>query len=171
VNYTGEKNDQKFNAMTTYQKHKSALRRFHGLCRELGISDENKRAVIQGEGVESSADISTYRLHAICDELKAQSDPKTAQMDALRKRVMASVGGWLKAAGYTSNSEVIKAVACRASGYDNFNKIPAARLHNLYHNFRNKQIDKQTADSLMSDLLTNKTSIAGVNSACDKLVN
>lgn len=135
------------------EEHKKALRRFHSLCRELGISNENKQAIIQGEGVESSGDISAYRLYAICEDLKCQGDPKTAQMDALRKRVMASIGGWLKAAGYKSSSEIIQAVACRASGYDSFNKIPAGRLHNLYHNFRNKQIDKIAAENLMKDIL------------------
>lgn len=72
---------------------------------------------------------------------------------------MASIGGWLKAAGYKSNAEIIKAVAYRASGYEDFNKIPAGRLHNLYHNFRNKQIDKIAAESLMADIITNKVKI------------
>lgn len=137
-------------------EQKQALRRFHALCGELKISGDDKRAIVEGAGVESSADIPARELHAICDNLRQQASPRVASMDTLRKRVMASIGGWLKTAGYTSNAEVIKSIACRASGYDSFNKIPAGRLHNLYHNFRNKQIDKIAAENLMRDIVASR---------------
>lgn len=140
-------------------EQKQALRRFHALCGELKISGDDKRAIVEGAGAESSADIPTWRLHAICENLRRQASPRAAGMDALRKRVMASIGGWLKAAGYKSNAEVIKSIACRASGYDSFNKIPTGRLHNLYHNFRNKQIDKIAAESLMQEIVGNRIEI------------
>jgi hypothetical protein len=142
-------------------EHKQALRRFHALCGELGITGDDKRAIVEGAGAESSADIPAWRLRAICDGLRRQANPRMGEMDKLRKRVMASVGGWLKAAGYASNADVIKAVACRASGYASFNKISAARLHNLYHNFRNKQLDKIAAESLMRDLVAHRIDLGG----------
>ncbi len=144
-------------------EQRKALKRFHALCGELGISGENKRLIVESAGAESSADLPAPVLHAICENLKGQATPKAAGMDALRKRVMASIGGWLKAAGYASNAEVIKAIACRASGYERFNAIPAGRLHNLYHNFLNKQIDKIAAENLMRELVGHKFDTAGIN--------
>jgi len=144
-------------------ERKQALRHFHLLCRDLNLSSEDKRAIIYGAGYESSADVPLETLRTICEELGRQANPKAAEMDTLRKRVMAAIGGWLKAAGYRSNAEIIKAIACRASGYGAFNKIPAGRLHNLYHNFRNKQIDKIAADSLMRDIVAHRVDVAGLS--------
>jgi len=49
--------------------------------------------------------------------------------------VMAAIGAYLRRIGYTENSETIKAVACRAAGYDNFNRIPVSRLREVYYEF------------------------------------
>jgi len=43
---------------------------------------------------------------------------------------------------------VIKGIACRASGYDDFNKIPKERLRNLYYAFNNKVKDAKRVNSL-----------------------
>ncbi len=141
--------------MNTVEQRK-ALKRFHALCGELKLSTEDKRALVEGAGADSSADLPAWKLHSICENLRLQANPKAADMDALRKRVMASIGGWLKAAGYNSDAERIKTIACRATGYERFNAIPVGRLHNLYHNFRNKQIDKIAAESLMRELVGHK---------------
>lgn len=64
--------------MTNNVEHKRALRRFHALCSQLGISGDDKRAIIEGQGVESSADLPTYKLEAICNNLVRQADPRIA---------------------------------------------------------------------------------------------
>ncbi len=140
-------------------EQRKALKHFHALCGELRLSTEDKRALIEGAGADSSADLPAWKLQAICENLKRQASPQSVGMDTLRKRVMASIGGWLVAAGHKSNAEIIKAIACRASGYESFNKIPAGRLHNLYHNFRNKQIDKIAAENLMRDIVGHRIDV------------
>ena len=79
------------------KQKKWLLRQFHTLCGRLHLSAEEKAAIIEGYGVESSA-----------------------------------------------------AIACRATRYENFNKIPAERLRNLYNTFLNKQKDSKTIDELVS---------------------
>ena len=140
-------------------EQRKALKHFHALCGELRLSTEDKRAIVEGAGADSSADLPAWKLQAICENLKRRANPKAAGMDALRKRVMGAVGSWLTAAGYTNNAEMIKTIACRASGYDRFNAIPVGRLHNLYHNFRNKQIDKIAAENLMRDIVAHRIDV------------
>ena len=141
-------------------EQKQALRRFHALCGALGMSAEDKRALICGAGAESSTDLPVWKLQAICERLQGQVNPQAAKMDAMRKRVMASIGGWLKVAGIVSNAAIIKAIACRSTGYDDFNKIPAGRLNNIYNNFRNKQIDRLAAETLQREIVGSRVDVA-----------
>ena len=83
-------------------------------------------------------------------------------MDKLRKQAMASIGGYLRKTGTESNAGIIKAIAMRATGYDNFNKIPAERLRNLYNAFRNKQKDIDAVEAVSAGLYSAKTSHSNV---------
>jgi hypothetical protein len=53
---------------------------------------------------------------------------------------MAVIGAYLRRLNYAENADSIKAVACRAAGYENFNSIPVSRLREIYYEFlrRNK---------------------------------
>ena len=132
--------------------HRGLLKKYHTLCTTLGLTTEEKAAIAESYGVESSRDIDTHDLVDICAKLSAQVNAKngTGEMDKLRKRVMASVGFYLKKVNRNSNATVIKAIACRATGYTDFNKIPRERLRNLIGLFNNKvkgseRVDKLTA--------------------------
>jgi hypothetical protein len=59
--------------------------------------------------------------------------------DAWRKRVMASIGGWLRACGTQHTPETIKAIACRAAQRKSFNYITLSELRAIYAEFNNKQ--------------------------------
>ena len=61
-----------------------------------------------------------------------ETDPKYVELNKWRKRVMAAIVGWLKSRNRTENAAVIKAIACRAAGKDDFNKIPLNRLRAIY---------------------------------------
>ena len=74
-------------------------------------------------------------------------------MDKLRKRVMASIGSYLKATGRESNAAVIKGIACRATGHADFNKIPRERLRNLVAAFNNKVKDAQAVSDITNAIL------------------
>ena len=126
--------------------HRGLLKKFHTLCSVLGMTADEKKTIVESYGVDSSRDIDTHDLVDICASLSKQANEKTGNdLDKLRKRVMASIGKWLVSEGRHSNATVIKAIACRATGYEDFNKIPRERLRNLIGAFNNKTKD---ADSV-----------------------
>ena len=124
-------------------KHAALLRKFHAVCGEQGLSPDEKAAIVLGYGHTSSRNLSEAELSEIIAKLNsAKSEPQpTTEADKWRKRVMASIGGWLRRCRIEESTARIHAIACRASGFKSFNQIPIARLRNLYYEFRNKQSD------------------------------
>ena len=127
-----------------------AAAQFHTLCSRLRLSAEEKSAIIEGYGVESSADINNDDLMNICRALEKRLDSNAVKLDRLRKQVIAAIGGWLRMQGKPENIADIKAIACRATKSDNFNRIPPERLRNVYNAFLNKQKDSRMIDELVS---------------------
>lgn len=132
------------------KQQKWLLRQFHTLCNRLRLSAEEKAAIIEGYGVESSADINNDDLMNICRALEKRLDSNAVKLDRLRKQVIAAIGGWLRMQGKPENIADIKAIACRATKSDNFNRIPPERLRNVYNAFLNKQKDSRMIDELVS---------------------
>lgn len=143
--------------------HKKILKKFHTLCGVCGMTNDEKAALVASYGVESSADIDTHDLIDLCAKL--QKEAGQADMNRLRKRAMAAIGGWLRLTGQHENSALIQGIACRATGYDSFNHIPAERLRNLYSCFTNKQKDIKTVDNITDEMLqvayACRTAVAG----------
>lgn len=137
------------------QIHRGLLKKFHTLCTVLGLDDEAKRAMLASWGVESSRDLSQHQLIDICAKLSEQVDHTqgTARLDKLRKQVIASIGRWLRETGQAEGISKIKGIAMRASGYNDFNKIPRERLRNLIATFNNKVKDTRAVDALTDALL------------------
>lgn len=133
--------------------HSKVLRKFHTLCGLCGLTDEEKKAIVGSYGVESSADISTHDLIDICGSLSGKLGKSSERKDNLRKRVFASIGGYLKKIGGESSPEIIKGIACRATGYKEFNRIPEERLRNIYYTFLNKQKDIDTTEDVATSIL------------------
>lgn len=134
--------------------HRGLLKKFHTLCGVLHIGEEGKRAIVESYGVESSRDMDTHDLVDLCAKLSAQANTKSGagELDKLRKRVMAAIGGYLKSIGRESNATVIKRIACRATGHEEFNKIPKERLRNLIATFNNKVKDARSVEALARDM-------------------
>ena len=128
---------------------------FHTLCTVLGLETEAKRAMLASWGGESSRDLSQHQLIDICAKLSEQVDHKqgTARLDKLRKQLIASIGRWLRETGQAEGLSKIKGIAMRASGYNDFNKIPRERLRNLIATFNNKVKDARAVDALTDALL------------------
>ena len=135
--------------------HRNILKKFHTLCSVLGLTEAEKRAIVESYGVDSSRDMDTHDLIDVCGKLSKQVDARkgTGDMDKLRKRVMASIGSYLKATGRESNAAVIKGIACRATGHADFNKIPRERLRNLVAAFNNKVKDAQAVSDITNAIL------------------
>lgn len=135
--------------------HRGILKKFHTLCHVLGLTDDEKRTIVESYGVESSRDMDTHDLIDVCASLAEQANRKTgtADLDKLRKRVMAAIGSYLRMIGKESNASVIKGIACRATGYADFNKIPRERLRNLVGAFNNKVKDTQSVEDIANALM------------------
>lgn len=135
--------------------HRNILKKFHTLCHVLGLTDDEKRTIVESYGVESSRDMDTHDLIDVCASLAEQANRKTGtvDLDKLRKRVMAAIGGYLRTIGKESNASVIKGIACRATGYADFNKIPRERLRNLVGAFNNKVKDAQSVEDIANALM------------------
>ena len=138
--------------------HRGLLKKFHTLCGVLGLTEQEKQAVIASYGVESSRDIDTHALVDICAKLSQQvNDRNGNDIDKLRKRCMAAIGSWLRATGKYQSASVIKGIACRATQHDDFNKIPRERLRNLIATFNNKVKDAEAVEAVLSQPVGNVT--------------
>ncbi len=140
---------------TMDQIHRGLLKKFHALCSVLHMTEDQKKGLLSSWGVESSRDLDQHQLIDICAKLSEMVNKKQgkATLDQLRKRVIAAIGGWLRATCQSQGISKIKGIACRATGYDDFNKIPRERLYNLIAAFNNKVKDAQSVDSLTSVML------------------
>lgn len=139
---------------TTADKEKNQLiKRFHTLIGKAGISAEEKAVILQQYGAGSSTDLSVYDLIDVCTRLDYMASPELAEADKWRKRLIAAIGGWLKAMNKEGGINAIKSIACRAAGVNNFNRITPERLRSLYYAFQKKQKDLAFAEQLTADEL------------------
>lgn len=141
------------------QLHGGAIRKYHTLCSALGLSPEDREALLAPYGVTSSKDLETHDLIDVCASLAKELDKRTegADIQKLRKRVMAAIGGWLRVEGRPSDASLIKAIACRATGFRSFNKIPKERLRNLIGLFNDKCRDRASVEALTAESLVSSS--------------
>lgn len=111
-------------------RKKKLIQRFHIELKQNGMIKQ-KPAILESFGVESSRDLSEEELQLAVDSL-------TGEADKWRKRVLAAIFGWCKTANIDADTAYVKAIACRATGYTIFNKIPVSRLRDLYYGWIKK---------------------------------
>ena len=138
---------------------KNYIRKFKTLLNAGGISRDAELAMLAAYGVESCNDLTIHELIELCGKLELEVDPQLAQFDYLRKRLIATVSGWLTEIGKVDISiNYVKAVACRAAGVDSFNKIGESALKSVTAEFaRKEKIAKQTKSlkqEIIGDILT-----------------
>ena len=143
--------------VTTFMEseQKKLLKKFHTLLGKAGIGQVGKEAILQSYQVESSRDLTAKELLDICNKLSMQTDSKMAEVDRWRKRVIAAIFGFCNAIGKDVDMNYVKGIACRSAGFDDINKIPVARLINIYYEFTNKAKDAKKVSSIASDEMLN----------------
>ena len=82
---------------------------------------------------------SEYRW--MCSGMKSSISGQDDGANIWRRRVMAVIAQYLRNLHKPENENNIKAIACRATQYDDFNLIPINRLQNVYYTFLNKNKD------------------------------
>lgn len=134
------------------------VKKYHTLCSQLGMTNEDKLALLSQFGVESSRDLSQHQLIDICGSLSNEMERRYGKesMDALRKRLIKTIGDYLKVVGRASNIAIIKGIACRAAGVEEFNRIPRERLRSLYGAFLNKKKDYLKVDKMCNEYKANR---------------
>lgn len=123
------------------QIHKDLVKKYHTLAGQLGMTTEERRALLAQYNVESSVDLSQHQLVDVCACLARELDKRDGRdsMDALRKRLIAVVGKFLAMCGKGEVTiSYIKATACRSCGIREFNRIPRQRLMSLYFAYNDK---------------------------------
>jgi len=139
-------------------------RMIHTLCRQAGISDEERKAMLQNNyDVDSTRHLNKTQAGELIRKLKVETTPTKAEenLNIWRKRLMASIGAMLRLLNNekptpAENITFIKSIACRAGGYQHFNAIPPKRLQSLYNAFNNSQKDLKgtriTVDQIVNEL-------------------
>lgn len=130
---------------------KRLLKRFHTLCSVVGVSEENKEALIGGYGVESSRDMTEVQLEMACRFLEGMQGETMKMLDRQRKSLISAVcsfcqevdaEGW-KAKSNRDRIEYAKRVACRAAGVEEFNKIGMTKARSLTYAFNKRRKDME----------------------------
>lgn len=136
------------------QIQKGLIKKYHTLAGQLGMTTEERRALLAQYNVDSSRDLSQHQLIDVCACLARELDKRDGRdsMDALRKRLIAVVGKYLTACGKSEvNISYIKATACRAAEIKEFNRIPRERLRSLYGAFALKLKDIKRVEAMYKE--------------------
>ena len=141
------------------KSRKTFLRKFHTICTKMDIEESAKRAMIESYGVTSSRDLDAHQLMDLINKLEGIQRPQLIDLDKYRKRLIAAIFAWRKATSNDSNINEVKAIACRAAGVDNFNRIPLERLRSLYNAFVNKTKDLKFVDQVTAEEIAYKQSV------------
>ena len=138
---------------TSTTTKKQLIKKFHVLLRQYGIGNETKAVILAGYGVESSAELSVLELVNLCSRIKEGFDKQFSELDQLRKRVIAAIGGYLRALHRDENIQIIKTIACRATKYEKFNDIPVSNLRAIYGEFTRQTKAIKGAKEVTSEML------------------
>lgn len=142
---------------TKRSEHAWLLKMFHTKCTRCNIAVDEKYAMVASYGHDSSRDMTINELMDANRKLDAMLNPELVGLDQWRKRVMGSIGGWLRVMSIEQGADKLKAIACRAAGFSHFNEIPKERLINLYYAFLKKQKDFKAVDGIAKEELENLT--------------
>ena len=132
----------------TYDKKSALIKQYHTVCHINGLKQTEKDAILLAYGVESSKDLTEQQLTEIISRLSDDANH-------WRKRLIAAVGAWLRKINKAEDINIIKGIACRATGYYEFNKIPVSSLRNIYYEFVRKANTKESVDTIKMDIIKN----------------
>ena len=147
---------------------KQAIKRFHVLLMQCGITDDGKAGILSAYGVESSTELDLMQLNEINNrleqELPQKEQPKRKSgIEAERRRCMAATGRWLARKGYIKPAawglpewQKIQRTICRAAREDDFWKIPLSKLRALTYEFnKQREVMDTVATYINHHLITN----------------
>jgi hypothetical protein len=141
---------------------KALVQQIHILKATINMGEEHYRSFLQSFGVDSSIQLDIEQLLEAITLMQCMMPrkPNDAKADMWRKRVIASIGGYLDAINHNSSIEYIKGIALQAAGdYKSFNDIPIPRLQDLYNGFIKKAKAARRIELVASELIDVQTSL------------
>lgn len=130
------------------------LKRFHILCGQASMREEEKRALIRSYGVESSKSLTEKQLSEACQVLAYEQNKRQQEADIWRKRVIAAICSYIDSssiAGIDNKVYYAKAIAVKAAGAKSFNDIPCHKLQLLYNTFLKRNRLHEEVVQLLSE--------------------
>lgn len=125
---------------TSDEKHRAwLLRRYYNLCRRFDLEECERKEILQAYKVENSVDLDKNQLIEICEILERLINPKMPETEAMRRKVIASIGGLLKTLNVEENINMIKVMACNKAGHISFDEIPICKLRKIDREYRDQQ--------------------------------
>lgn len=140
-------------------KTRTNHKQFFALVKNLGIEDY-KRFLFDYTGGQTDSlselrEVYPQTYNALLQQLQKMSESTEQQeMDKWRKRLLAVIFGWAETIDEPMHMNKVKAIACRASGYGNFNDIPRQRLQSLYNAFMKMKKDMVAVEEMTRELLS-----------------
>lgn len=140
--------------LTTKQKYYKAslIKRQHTICSGLGISDEERKAMLESNyGVSSSKDLHIDELKQFCDSLEGK---QVDELDQARKRVIKIIFVYTNFLGYSYTMDEVKNFARKSAKAKYFNSIPLKKLKQMYRIFGDLHKKKSTewSDALLDSI-------------------
>jgi hypothetical protein len=155
--------------LTFEDKTKNGLiKKFQTLLGRARVDNNGKEAMLWSYGVESACDLNVAQLIEACNALDMQLNPALAEMDKLRKRLIAAISDYLRVMGVDifqkefkectydekeQRRQYAKGTAINASGKEDFNQIPRNQLISLYHGFVKMKKDMAAVEELTREIL------------------
>lgn len=136
--------------------HRKVVKKWHTLARLCGMTQDEKMAVLQSYGVESSSDMQTHDLIDVCASLQKRIDDrtgastKTSEMDKLRKRCLRCLCDYIKIKKIKT-ADIIKyakQIACRAAKKEEFNRLTAAELRGIIGYFNKERNTYESTETI-----------------------
>jgi hypothetical protein len=140
------------------------IKRFKSLLNTGGIDRNAELAMLSAYGVESCKDMNLYELIELCQKVELMTDPQLAKLDKLRKRLIATINGYLVGTGRPGMSlEYIKTIACRAAEVNEFNRIGESALNSVIGEFARKQKVAKNVKAIKAGVEDEMRALAAMN--------
>ena len=144
------------------QKH--YIKRFKSLLNVGKIDRNAELAMLSAYGVESCKDMNVYELIELCARVELLVNPDLAKLDKLRKRLIATINGWLENTGRGGMTlEYIKTIACRAAEVNEFNRIGESALNSVIGEFARKQKVAKNVKAIKAGVEDEMRALAAMN--------
>lgn len=130
--------------------HNWLVKRYHILCRKLQLGRDETNEILSAKGVSSSEDMDNNTLIEVNLMLERLLKPPLGETEEMRRKVITSMGKFLKLFNRDANEQLIKVMASVESGFISFNEIPLPILQKINREYRKKLKDFNETEEIIA---------------------